>query len=197
MVSSRHEVLPDIEWKAVWAKIPLCKNFHLLVGICYRSPNAWDEESVNLWKLIENAAKSCVIIFWDVNYPNINWEKLDADSANNILLDKVTDLFLTQHVKQPTRGPNILDLVFTTEPEMINDIKVREHLANCDHNILTCELGCDATRRLNSNKLNYIFHKGIMKSSEVAWPTSHGRKCCLIVTVYNRGRFLKLSYKKV
>ena len=146
LVSSRLEVLPDLECEAVWTKIPLCKNSYLLVGVCYRSPNASDKESDNLLKSID-AANRCAILFEDFNYPNMNWEKLDTDSNSKHFLDKVTDLFLEQQVKQPTRGANILDLVFTTESEMVNDV------ANCDHNILTWELACDATQRLNSIRL--------------------------------------------
>ena len=132
---------------------------HLLVGVCYQSPNASDKKSDNLLKSIENAANSCAIIFGDFNYLNIKWKKLDAYCTSKHSLNKVTNLFLTQHVKQPTRWPNSLDLVFTTEPEMVNDVEVREHLTNCDNNFLTWELACDATWRLNSNRLNYIFHK--------------------------------------
>ena len=34
LVSIHHEVLPDTECEAVWAKISLSKNSHLLVGVC-------------------------------------------------------------------------------------------------------------------------------------------------------------------
>ena len=137
---------PDIECEAIRAKILLCKNSHLLVGVYYGSPNSSDEESDNLLKSIENATNSCALIFGDFITTQLligrNW--MDIALVN--ILDKVTDLFLTQQVKQPTRVPNILDLVFTTEPEMVNDVEVREHLANCDHNILTWKLACDATQ---------------------------------------------------
>ena len=39
LVSSRYEVLPNRECEGVWARISLGKNSHLLVGVCYRSPN--------------------------------------------------------------------------------------------------------------------------------------------------------------
>ena len=41
---------------------------------------------------------------------------------------------LSQHSNQPTRGTNILDLVLTTNPSLINDIQVKEGIS--DHDIV-------------------------------------------------------------
>ena len=74
LVFRHHEILPDTECKAVWAKISLSKNSHLLVGVCHRSPSATTEEII---KVIETAANNyCALIFGDVNYPIIDWENL-------------------------------------------------------------------------------------------------------------------------
>ena len=145
MISRHHEILPDTECEAVWAKISLSKNSHLLVGVCYRSPSSTTEENMLLTKVIETAANNCALIFGDFNYPSIDWGNLDADNSSRYFLNLVTDSFLTQHVSSPTRGSNILNLVFTTEPGMVEEVQVRENLANCDHNILTCEVNCNAS----------------------------------------------------
>ena len=94
--------------------------------------------------MLETAATNCALIFEDFNYPNVDWEDLDADNSSRYFLDLVNDSFLTQHVSSPSRGTNILDLVFTTDPGMVEEIQVRENLANCDHNILTWEVNCKA-----------------------------------------------------
>ena len=86
--------------------------------------------------MIETAANNCALIFWDFNYPSIDWENLDVDNSSRYFLNLVTDSFVTHHVSSPTRGSNILDLVFTTEPGMVEEVQIRENLANCDHNIL-------------------------------------------------------------
>ena len=140
MVSRHHEILPDTECEAVWAKISLSKNSHLLVGACYRSPSSTTEENMQLTKVVETSANNCALIFGDFNYPSIDWENLDADNSSRYFLNLVTDSFRTQHVSSPTRGSNILDLVFTTEPGMVEEVQIRENLANCDHNILTWKL---------------------------------------------------------
>ena len=87
--------------------------------------------------MIEAAANNCALICGDFNYPNINWENLDADNSSRYFLNLVMDSFLTHHVSNPTRGSNILDLVFTTDPGMVEEVQVRDNLANFDHNILT------------------------------------------------------------
>ena len=137
LVSRHNDILPDTECEAIWAKISLSKNSHLHVGVCYRSPSSTTEESMQLTKVIETAANNYALIFGDFHYPSIDWEKLDADKSTRYFLNLVTDSFLTQHVSSPARGSNILDLVFTTEPGMVEEVQVRENLANCDHNILT------------------------------------------------------------
>ena len=60
-----------------------------------------------------------VILCGDFNYRGINWDLLQSDSEGQKFLDVILDCFMDQHVRQPTRGKNILDLVFSTEGTMI------------------------------------------------------------------------------
>ena len=76
----------------------------------------------------------------DFNYPGINWETLEADSMSQGFLDLTRDCFLIQHVPVPTRNNNILDLVMTTEANMVENIQVIEHFCNSDHNIIVWDL---------------------------------------------------------
>ena len=43
---------------------------------------------------------------------------------------------------------------------MVKEVQIRENLANCDHNILTWEVNCNASRCVNVNRPRYVFHKG-------------------------------------
>ena len=110
--------------------------------------------------MVSTATDSNALIVGDFNYPNIDWINLDADSGSRHFLDMVNDSYLTQHVTRPTKGSNILDLVLTTEPDMISEVEVREHLANCNHNILAWKIDCNASVVLTINKSSYVFHKG-------------------------------------
>ena len=57
-----------------------------------------------------------------------------------IFIKIVQDCFLTQHVQEPTRQSNILDLVLTIEPNMIDNLTVKENFSASDHQIVECEL---------------------------------------------------------
>ena len=45
------------------------------------------------------------------------------------------DCFLTQHVKEPTRGGNILDIVLSKPGELVEDVEITEPLGTSDHNV--------------------------------------------------------------
>ena len=65
-------------------------------------------------------------------------------------------------VRVPTRGRNVLDLVFTTDDEMVKDVEVGLGLAGSDHGTVTFKVtvGNDPEkigfgRKLNLRRANY------------------------------------------
>ena len=62
-----------------------------------------------------------VLIMRDFNFPGINWVTLEADVTGSKFLDFTQDCFLIQHVLKPTRYDNILDLVLSSEENMVED----------------------------------------------------------------------------
>ena len=46
----------------------------------------------------------------------------------------IQDSFLTQHVLEPTRGGNVLDIVLSSQNELVDNVKIHEPLGNSDHN---------------------------------------------------------------
>ena len=46
----------------------------------------------------------------------------------------IQESFLTQHVLEPTRGENVLDIVLSSQIELVDNIKIHEPLGNSDHN---------------------------------------------------------------
>ena len=46
----------------------------------------------------------------------------------------VQDSFLTQHVLEPTRGENVLDIVLSSQKEFVDNVKIREPLGCNDYN---------------------------------------------------------------
>ena len=67
------------------------------------------------------------------------------------------DCFLTQHVLKLTRGPNILDFVLTSEPEMVDMVMVGCPVAGSDHNLISFNFHYQAVNSITrQNSFNYL-----------------------------------------
>ena len=86
------------------------------------------------------------------------WEKTSflAGDFNCSWVDRETDLaigeglrlhdfkhgnFLSQKVREPTRGANVLDLIFCSEDDLVSKVVVGECLAGSDHHMVWCTVG--------------------------------------------------------
>ena len=76
----------------------------------------------------------------DFNHRNIDWDLLESDSEGEAFLNLTQDFFMTQHVLEPTRGENTLDLVLSTNPDMIKNVNVTEPFGTSDHSIVNFDL---------------------------------------------------------
>ena len=61
------------------------------------------------------------MITGDFSHFGINWNYLESEEDSEAFL-LMQDCFLTQHVLEPTRGSNVLDLVLSSQNELINDL---------------------------------------------------------------------------
>ena len=95
-----------------------------------------------------------MLICGDFNYAYINWINNIGHTNNSCaqqVVDKLNDLFLYQHVNEPTRyrqnqTPSALDLVITNEEQMINEILYQPGLGLSDHVCLNFEYSCYVER---------------------------------------------------
>ena len=70
--------------------------------------------------------------------------------------------YLTQHMPEPTRGENVLDVVLSSQTELLDNVKTHEPLGNSDHN----QIHIDIKLKLESKNLKQYrrhFHKGKYK----------------------------------
>ena len=71
----------------------------------------------------------------DCNHGHIQWESLESVGGDDHqLLLQTQDCFLTQHVLEPTRRGNVLDLMLSSQDELVDRVKVHEPLGSNDHN---------------------------------------------------------------
>jgi len=127
----------------VACKIEICGTF-LIICTVYRPPNN-DDVYLNelcrvLHKVILENPQLPIWIGGDFNLPNIDWDNLTINGHNypvqlcNTLLELATDFGLTQIVNLPTRENNILDILLTNCPSLINDFYIL--LGISDHEIV-------------------------------------------------------------
>ena len=128
--------------ETLWCKISTVSGSNLLLGVCYKSPSANAESEMALHDAMRKASECCesMVIVGDFNHRTIDWRTLQSGAEGSAFLDLTQDLFLTQHVLEPTRNENVLDLVLTSEPDMVDNLVVREPFS--DHNIVTFDLIC-------------------------------------------------------
>lgn len=127
--------------KTEFTSICICHpNGKTIICVCYRPPNSdsnfSDDLHINLTEIKTLYPKADIILFGDFNFPSINWSNLSftGSGESGSFLDVCHDFNLTQLVDQPTRDANILDLVLTTSPQLIQTITYTDGFS--DHKLL-------------------------------------------------------------
>ena len=138
-------------------KIKLRGNDSLLCGCVYRSltkdGSKNTEATEKICKIITEAAQlniSHLLICGDFNYPEIAWENEYVVEQSNVIGSFIVctqSCYLHQHIFQPTRyrenqEPSLLDLIFTNEEGMLQDLTHRPGLGESDHECLNFQLNC-------------------------------------------------------
>jgi ribonuclease P/MRP protein subunit RPP40 len=121
--------------ECVWCDIVIGRE-KTLVGLCYRAPDSSKAQDEALFKMLAAASKEKILVMGDFNFPELNWCKPETLDDSHPFLKCVNDNFLIQFVEKSTRGKNVLDLVFTSEENMIENLTVGEPLGTSDHQII-------------------------------------------------------------
>ncbi|KAJ8031241.1 hypothetical protein HOLleu_27911 [Holothuria leucospilota] len=168
--------------ESVWCKVHT-HGGSIVIGTCYLSPSASLNSEIALHDLVRKACQNneSVVLLGDFNHRTISWDILAAGSEGAEFLSLTQDLFLTQHVKAPTRGENILDLVLTTSPELVENLQVREPFS--DHNIVAFDNVTVVTFK-GKRVMNFDYYKADYNSmkiflSSVNWREKlYGKSVC-------------------
>ena len=142
------ESRPDFQTNCenLWVQLNLAGSRSLLIGAYYK-PHELDQKSFEEFNKSLDLVKksnSTLCILGDFNLPKIDWvtKTLKPDCPNidfySKCLEAFDDCLLEQMVTSPTRGQNILDLFFTTNPTLIDKTSVLPGLS--DHDIITAEV---------------------------------------------------------
>ena len=136
---------------------------HILVGVHYRPPGSppglFDELEGSIARIPTTVP---VVLCGDFNAASINWETctpLVSGQVQSRLCDIVQDHSLHQLVQQGTRGSNILDLVLTNDPSLVEHVEVVENLDGCDHDAVQFDLALCTPRAYQPRRLVYNYEK--------------------------------------
>ena len=94
--------LNDLPNESLWIRIPTSQTRSMLVGVCYKSPTAKDDEVKSMYEAIEKASSCQSLILGDFNCPSIDWSTLHCDSSDQYFVHLIQNCFLHQHVHKPT-----------------------------------------------------------------------------------------------
>ena len=111
-----------------------------LLTLVYRPPSSPLENCDLLLQLLDGLPPNSLLV-GDFNYPYIDWETLSTSARGKKFIDKCTANLLEQMVDFPTHDKgNILDLVFTNNPEKIHTIREMGKIGKSDHTALMIEI---------------------------------------------------------
>ena len=128
-------------------------NKSLTVGIIYKSPNIVEQNEKNMIESLGKIRDKHIVYMGDFNYPNINWERLSARGKDYDFLKMTQENFVIQHVDFPTRDSNVLDLIFSSEKNMVENVEVIGKLGCSDHDSLAFNINTYIERSKNFNKI--------------------------------------------
>ena len=70
---------------------------------------------------------------------------MEGDDQQFLLL--IQDSFLTQHVLEPTRVEDVLDIVLSSQDELVENVKIHEPLCNIDHDQIHFDINVKSESR--------------------------------------------------
>ena len=104
------------------------------------------------------------MLLGDLNYPGINWcDHSSVSPKESYFLDFLSENSLCQHITEPTRGNNILDLCITPSAQNIREVSVHEPFSSSDHSYFTLNLIVGGNMTDNQDE-RLIFHRADWQS---------------------------------
>ena len=116
----------------------------LILVLVYRPP-AQNPNVDN--KLYEQILDICnhndVIIFGDFNLPVTVWGGTLNSHSGHELYSNILESSLYQHIYEPTRGENILDIVLSTNDNQISNVDIGPKFSTSDHRNVLFSIECN------------------------------------------------------
>src|SRR5215469_12502781 len=95
----------------------------------------------------------------DFNFRELVWNDETLFDSSNRFVKCVNDNFLFQKTNRATRGENILDLIFVSDTDMVNQLDVGEPFETSDHNIIRFNLQVHEKQKDTPMRTNFNYFK--------------------------------------
>ena len=155
----------------LWLKLKCDGSPDSILGVVYRKGDASLEHNNNLLQMIDRALSLCngrLLLCGDFNLPRVDWANNFVNDTENsisqLFLDRFNDLYLCQHVSEPTRQrgtdtPHCLDLVLTSNEVNVSNVEVDSPLGRADHSVVTWNFLVKRERVCDKDVYKYDYRK--------------------------------------
>ena len=116
--------------EAIWCKL-VTGHTTVTIGVVYRCPNITKENNEKIHNAISVVSKEDCIIMGDFKHGNIKWDTLQSTGVE---YQKFVCLVQDNFLIQPTRAARILDIVLSSQKELVDNVEIKEPLGSSDHN---------------------------------------------------------------
>jgi hypothetical protein len=169
LVSSAMDDFCTEEQEAVWVQVKESKGPSITIGAYYRPPKP-DLDSLESFSevvaKVTRLTEGTIILGGDFNLPGIDWEnntckpQAPTPALCECLISMAQDNGLEQVVTEHTRGGNILDLVFTNNPTLINNVQTMPPLStSADHNTVFVDMNIKPQVCKQTPRKSYKYNK--------------------------------------
>ncbi|KAJ3644167.1 hypothetical protein Zmor_026839 [Zophobas morio] len=161
------------------------KSLSIVLGCVYRTPSSDFDSNLELFNALTVLANDYnnLLICGDFNMPELDWPLVCSGSLNRssqLLVDLISDSHLYQMVSEPTRYrknqcPSVLDLVLTSNPDLIANLEYSSPIGKSDHVIIlvNLQINMQATNKITITTKSIINYQMLEKDLlEVDWAST-------------------------
>ena len=135
------------------------KNF--FINLLYRPPaNDVASDKVIYDQIIETSNASDCVIFGDFNLPVSTWGNPLRCHSGHDLYNNLLESALNQHVHKPTRGDNALDLIFSTNDNLVSNVNIGPEFSTSDHRIVSFDINFEIFKMKDSEENIFLYNQG-------------------------------------
>ena len=146
----------------LWCKFCPVPNRTIVFGVAYRPDKG---KYTNINSICDSIHKACsyddVVLVGDFNFRDINWSTYcSPHELDNIFIETLEENSLYQLIQEPTRGSNILDLLLTSNLDLVDSVLVDEKFSTSDHNSLFFTLKSPLPRINYKQRKVFLYSRG-------------------------------------